>query len=77
MEKLGRVGSAKAQRPAGSDRHGFKSRRGRVGGTPKSQHRARPLRPCRRGRGISRVRCWAGSLIHHRRQPHRRRRPNT
>ena len=32
------------QRPAGSDRHGFESRLGRLGGTAEGRHSARPLR---------------------------------
>ena len=32
------------QCPAGSDRHGFESRRGRLGRAPEGQHSARPLR---------------------------------
>jgi short chain dehydrogenase len=34
------------QRPAGSDRHGFESRRGRVGGASEGRHSARPLWAC-------------------------------
>ena len=34
------------QRPAGSDRHGFESRRGRLGGAAEGRHSTRPLRAC-------------------------------
>ena len=34
------------QRPAGSDRHGFESRSGRLGGASEGRHRARPLWAC-------------------------------
>ena len=62
------------QRPAGSDRHGSESRRGRVGGASEVRHRARPLWACRRGCRAGRVRGRAGGVIHHGREPDRGRR---
>ncbi len=38
-------GDYRQQRAAGSDRHGFESRRGRLGGTAEGRHSTRPLRP--------------------------------
>jgi NAD(P)-dependent dehydrogenase (short-subunit alcohol dehydrogenase family) len=46
LVQRGRVpGDYRQQRTAGSDRHGFESRRGRLGGTAEGRHSTRPLRP--------------------------------
>ena len=42
--EVGKPGHHGQQRPAGSDRHGFESRGGRLGGASEGRHSARPLR---------------------------------
>ena len=69
--EVGEPGHHGQQRPAGPDRHGFESRRGRLGGAAKGHHGAQPLRACRRGRRAGGVRRRSGSLLHHRREPDR------
>ena len=46
VQRGGEPGHHGQQRPAGSDRHGFESRRGRVGGAAEGRHSARPLWAC-------------------------------
>ena len=47
VQRGGEPGHHGQQRPAGSDRHGFESRRGRLGGAAEGRHGARPLWACR------------------------------
>src|ERR1700732_2555831 len=44
VQRSGEPGHHSQQRAAGSDRYGYESRHGRVGGTTESLHSARPLR---------------------------------
>jgi 3-oxoacyl-[acyl-carrier protein] reductase len=49
IQRSGEPGHHGQQRATRSDRYGFKSRRGRMGGTPEGRHSAQSLRACGRG----------------------------
>jgi len=62
---VGERGHHGQQRPAGSDRHRFESRGGRLGGASEGRHGARPLWTRRRSCRVGGVRRRAGVLVHH------------